>query len=422
MKFRSASHILIRHDEISLKGKNRKDFELRLSKNITRVVFKPVEQVSGRFVIKVNPTEIESIVKKLRQIPGIHSVAPCIVLTEKSFELIKEVGQSWFLSEHADAKVFAIRTKRVDKTFSHRSAEVDAVISDSLRQTKPNLKLQLKNPEVSLKIEIRQKAVFIYSECFPGLSGQPIDGKRRVVCLLSGGIDSPVSVFEIMKRGCSPVLIHFHSMPFTSQAAIDKVIKLARLVTEKSGYPVELHLVPLLDIQKIIRDRCNPRYRILLYRRMMVRIAAEIAQKTNASALVTGESLGQVASQTLTNLATIESAVRIPIFRPLLCHSKHEIVEKAKENGSYELSLLPYDDTCQLFAPPKVATQSSEERILPEEEKLPIFDLLFKAIDNSQKIVLSDRPKKKTKERVNAQLSSQEPIQPISFEPPQLSV
>ncbi len=398
-----STHILIRHHEISLKGRNRPDFERLLVDNIQRIssrlsskankdcVFK-VQQLSGRYLLSLqNKDQVEELIPKIANLGGIAAVSHCQVTNEFNPEEIIKTAVEWFddwIKTSARAESFAVRTRRVKQNFSLPSTEMDKKIGSVIHSKYPHLKVDLKNADLALNIEIRNHHVLVYGSEKSGALGLPMDTSQRVVCLLSGGIDSPVAAFELMARGCSPVFVHFHSQPFTSEAAVEKVKRLAKAVANNSPYPVELWLVPLLEIQKTVRDNCNERYRTVHYRRFMLKIAEELARKRWAKAIVTGEALGQVASQTLTNIAAIENGISIPILRPLISLNKVQIVEKAKKLGTYEISLEPHEDTCVLFAPKKPATQARLEYLKSEEDKLPVYSLVFSALDRAEKILL----------------------------------
>ncbi|MEW6058028.1 MAG: tRNA uracil 4-sulfurtransferase ThiI [Bdellovibrionota bacterium] len=394
-----ATHLLIRHHEIALKGKNRPEFERRLKLSLTRCLNGKgsVVNVSGRFVIELptpvtsgSEAELKKLIRRLARVGGVSAVAPCSIV-EPELEKIQPEAVAWVQNEigaDPNAKTFAIRTRRVNKNFPLNSMQTDAQIGTLIKKLKDTLSVDLKKPDLQLNVEVRHKHALIYSWEQEGVYGLPMDVTQRVVCLLSGGIDSPVASYEVMRRGCAPVFVHFHSKPYTSEASITKVTKLASQLRNYSPYPLELWLVPLLEIQKAVRDACNERHRTVHYRRFMMRIAQEIAVRRGAKALVTGEALGQVASQTLTNMQVIEDGIELPILRPLIALDKSHIVEKAKELGTFETSIEPHEDTCVLFAPQHPATQAKLAAIREEEGLLPCFDLVFAAVDSAEKVLL----------------------------------
>lgn len=390
-----ATHLLIRHQEIALKGKNRPDFEKRLLNNIARCLAGEgrVFNASGRFVVELSPNQLQNplkLIDRLAVLGGVAAVTPCL-MTEPTIENITAQTLEWAkhdLEARPAAKTFAIRARRVDKRFPLTSAQVDFEIGPQVKRLRDDLTVNLKAPDLKIAIEIRDKHSLIYSWEKEGVHGLPMDPTQRVVCLLSGGIDSPVAAYDVMRRGCAPVFVHFHSKPFTSEASVSKVKRLAAVLRNASPMPLELWLVPLLEIQKAVRDACNERYRTIHYRRFMMMIAEEIANRRGAKALVTGDALGQVASQTLTNMQAIEDAVALPVLRPLITLDKHHIVEKARAIGTYEISIEPHDDTCVLFAPQRPATQAKIAILREETESIAVYNLVFSAVDAAEKILL----------------------------------
>lgn len=396
-----ATHLLVRHNDIAIKGKNRPEFERLLMRNLNRVLNSTgnTTVASGRMLV-LKPT-IDTIEKTCR-VSGVTAVAPCLVFEREKITdpaqaelLLKKIANEaleWLqadlaqkLSSNSETS-FAIYARRIDKEFPVSSTDIEKSVASFLVNKIPALKIKLKTQEYLLKIEIRQKHILIYSSETAGVKGLPQDPQQRVVCLLSGGIDSPVAAYEMLKRGCNPVLVHFHSMPFTSQASISKVKRMAEKIRQFSPNPIDLWLVPLLDVQRAVRDQCNERFRTIHYRRFMMRIAQEIAQRTRSMALVTGDALGQVASQTLSNIRGIEDAVELPILRPLIATDKLTIIDKANKLGTYEISLEPHDDTCVLFAPQRPATQTKLFILRDEDQRLPVYSLVFNALDQAEKI------------------------------------
>lgn len=387
-----ASHILIRHQEISLKGKNRPEFERRLRNNLGKCVgdLGIVESASGRFVIRLTKPLSSDLIDRLAQVPGVAAVTPCLLIGTEIDEITTK-SLAWAkhdLEQNPAIKTIAVRSRRVDPKYPMSSAEVDMHVGCRVKALREGLTVNLKKPDLKVSIEMRYKHALIYTWEKAGVRGLPMDVKQRVVCLLSGGIDSPVAAFEVMRRGCTPVFVHFHSKPFTSEASVAKVKRLAAIVRKFSPFPLELWLVPLLPIQKAVRDTCNERYRTIHYRRFMMMAAQEVANRRGAKALVTGEALGQVASQTLTNMHAIEDVVQMPVLRPLITSDKDQIVEKAKLLGTYETSIEPHDDTCVLFAPERPATQAKVEQLREEAAMLPQYELVFNALDNAEKILI----------------------------------
>jgi thiamine biosynthesis protein ThiI len=390
-----ATHLLIRHHEIALKGKNRPEFERRLMRNISRAIGDAgvLHNMSGRFIVEPRPEtrgDLMTMVEQAAAVSGVSAVAPCLV-TEPALEAISERTLEWAQAELEalpDASTFAIRSRRVDKRFPLPSAQLDMKVGSAVKKLRPGMTVRLKEPDLKITIEVRDRHAIIYGWEREGARGLPMDSQQRVVCLLSGGIDSPVAAYELMRRGVTPIFVHFHSKPFTSEASIAKVKRLAGVLRKHSPYPLELWLVPLLDAQKAVRDRCNERLRTVHYRRFMMMIAQEIGARRGAKALATGDALGQVASQTLTNIAAIEDAISVPVLRPLIASDKQQIVSRAREIGTYEISIEPHDDTCILFAPERPSTQARVEALREGEELLPTYKLVFSAADAAEKVLI----------------------------------
>lgn len=375
---------LAHYHEIGLKGKNRKFFEDCLCRNIAAIVGLDRNKIrlsSGRLVInekKVAPKD------KLKFVFGLSSYAPALlVLSEKksiekaALELIKKQK---FAS-------FAVSASRGDKSFPLTSVEINQLIGH-LVQKKTKVKVNLENPELRIWIEIARKEAFVYREKIKGPGGLPVGSQGRILVLLSGGIDSPAAAWLMAKRGSPIDFIHFHSYPFTSRASIDKVKKLVEILSRYT-LASRLFLVSFGEIQKAILKNCSERFRVILYRRVMIRIAEKIAAEKEALALATGESLGQVASQTLKNLRVIEDAVDIPVLRPLIGFDKEEIISLARKIGTFETSILPHDDCCSLFLPKHPATKARLEDVLREEKKLKVKQLIDKAIKNVEIVFLA---------------------------------
>lgn len=389
-----ATHLLVRHQEIALKGRNRPEFERRLRNNLARCLGDDgrVWNASGRFVIDIPKSNrnLSQLIDRLSTIGGVAAITPCF-LTDPNIESITAHTLEWAENDFASmpqAKTFAIRARRVDKRFPLSSAEIDFSVGTLVKKLREGLTVSLKSPDLKISIEVRGKHALIYSWEKEGVCGLPMDPTQRVICLLSGGIDSPVAAYEVMRRGCTPVFVHFHSKPFTSEASVSKVKRLAKVLREVSPLPLELWLVPLLEIQKAVRDNCNERYRTIHYRRFMMLIAQEIANRRGAKALVTGEALGQVASQTLTNMQAVEDAIELPVLRPLVTSDKLQIVTKAQDIGTYSISIEPHDDSCILFAPERPATQARVSILREEQATLPTYSLVFAAADAAEKILL----------------------------------
>ena len=379
-------HIIAHYHEIILKGKNRSRFEERLASNIknkiTAVKISNTTHREGRIIVEfekdLTDQEFLKIKEQLSKIFGITSFLP-METAEPTIESIIKTAEEIFNNAKGS---FAIRTKRSNKKFPHTSEKTNALVGKAI-QDKFGNPVDLSNPENTLFIEILEKKVYLGMNRFKGLGGLPGGISGKVIAMLSGGIDSPVAAWKLAKRGCEVVFVHFHSYPHTSKASINKVKELAKIISEYQGKS-KIYLVPFAEVQREVVMKTIPKYRVLLYRRLMVKIADAIAKKEKALALVTGESVGQVASQTLPNLQVTEDTASLPIFRPLIGEDKEDIINLAKQINTYETSIIPHDDCCTLFIPKNPATGANLEIVKKEEEKLDVKNLIKTAIKNSE--------------------------------------
>ena len=365
---------VVHYHEIALKGRNRPMFLRQLQKNICRatgLAQKNVKIVSGRLIVQDANSESNANLRiGLSHVFGISSFSPA-VLVEEEYEKIEEMVISLGRSSKFDT--FAIAATRGDKQFAMTSHDLEVKFGDIVRTTL-NKKVDLNHPDITFYVEVFPGGALVYTEKIAGAGGMPVGTQPPVAVLLSGGIDSPVAAYRLMKRGAPVMGVHFHSYPFTSRASIDKVKELAQILAKFGGVR-KLYMVPLGDAQKEIVRSTGEKYRVLLYRRLMMRIAQVLAHREGAQALVTGESLGQVASQTLENMSVVEAASTMPIFRPLIGYDKEEIIADAKKIGTFDVSILPDTDCCTLFMPKNPATRARIADVEREEAKLDIPQL-----------------------------------------------
>ena len=346
---------LLKLGEVVLKGQNRQSFEDKLLANVRRRV-----KNCGSFqcslrqsTIYVEPQgedcDMEAAWDACRQVFGIAAVAravPC----EKTVDAIVEAARTYLADAFAVAKSFKVESKRADKMFPMNSIQLSQAVGGDLAELFPHVAVDVHNPDLTVFVEIREKYAYVHTPSVPGAGGLPIGMGGRAVSLLSGGIDSPVSSWMMARRGVELEMVHFVSPPYTSQQAQDKVLELARLLTAWTGRLL-VHIVPFTEIQEEIRRNCPEEYFTLIMRRFMMRIAEAIARKANAGALVTGESLGQVASQTMLALGVTEDVTSLPVLRPLIGMDKVEIIRMSREIGVFDTSILPYEDCCTVFTP-----------------------------------------------------------------------
>jgi len=365
--------LLIHYNEVGLKGKNRGFFEQKLKENIQQALadldYMGIRRLAGRFLLllKEGTPPVPRIIDRLRKVFGIAYLAPAWLL-ELDIDLIAEA--IWQILRQREFNSFKIETKRARKDFPLNSIEINRRIGEYLVK-RSGWKVNLNQPDLTCHLEIVDKYGLIYLEKVRGPGGLPVSTGGKVVVLLSGGLDSPVAAYRMMKRGCRVVFVHFHSYPFTDQGSQEKVKRIVELLSTYQ-YHSPLYLVPLADIQQRIVATAPASLRIILYRRYMLRIAQEIAQREKALALVTGDSLGQVASQTLQNISVISEAVSMPILRPLIGDDKDFIINCAKEIGTYETSILPHQDCCSLFLPKNPETRADLTQVKEIEEGLEL--------------------------------------------------
>lgn len=371
--------------EIFLKGKNRGSFEHKLIEQIKFSLkdFKNVSvyKDSGKvYVETANEEDMDKIVERVRRVFGISNLSPSIK-TSKEPEVIIEKTKDLFryLLSKQNIQTFKIKTKRSDKNFPIKSMDFSALVGGEILEEFGQVRVDVHNPDVEIYIDIK-KACYISSERIKTLGGLPIGSNGRALLLLSGGIDSPVAGYMIAKRGVEINALYFHTYPFTSERANEKVIKLKEKLEEYCG-KITLYAINILEIHKAIREFCREEETTILARRFMMRIAEKIALENNMQMLITGESLGQVASQTMKSMAVIENAIEMPILKPLVGLDKTEIIEIAREIGTYDTSILPYDDCCSVFAPKHPLINPKLDSILRSESRLKVEDLIDKVLE-----------------------------------------
>ena len=379
--------LLIKNGEIALKGLNRSTFEDILVKNIRRRLLATV----GRFTFTKSQstiiaeaydedTDFEAAVETLRKIFGIAAFSRAVVC-EKDFNEMKRVALDYLGDELRSVKTFKVNAKRSDKKFPMTSPEICREVGAHLLRSIPSLKVDVHNPDITVTVEVRDKNVFIHGNQIKGAGGMPVGSAGRVALLVSGGIDSPVAGWMISKRGLQLDAIHFAAPPYTSKRAEMKVRDLVSIVAKYSGR-INFAVVNFTEIQEAIKEHCPEELFTIIMRRMMMKIAARLAQRDDCGALVTGESLGQVASQTLGALACTDAAVSMPVFRPCIGMDKEEIIKISRAIGAFETSILPYEDCCTVFTPKHPRTRPTLKLIEEAEGAFDFSDMLERAIAN----------------------------------------
>ena len=389
--------VLIRYDEIGLKGRNRKFFEKCLLRNIKRVLSGTDDidyrSPRGRIFLDIPSSFAPECTARLKTVPGIASFSIGISMAP-DFDAISVLGIQWIeprLESSGNSLKFCVKTRRSAKSFPKTSPEVNFEVGSRIMKqlSSRGLTVNIKEAEYVLEIEIGSSETVVFDNREPGLRGLPVGSSGNVLCLLSGGIDSPVSAFMMACRGCRVHFVFFDNQPFLGRGGYDKVLSLAKKINHFQARGI-LFVVPFQDIQGAIRDRCNEENRVVLYRRMMYRIAGEIAGRYHFLALVTGESLGQVASQTLENLAAVSCVTSLSVFQPLIGMNKESIISRAKEIGTYEVSIVPQPDCCSVFMPKNPVTRSKIPFLERDEEKIPWKELCDDALAKMEIIKVDD--------------------------------
>jgi len=375
----------VRFGEIFLKGLNRPTFMRMLVSRVRDAVREVQGHVwlSDSRVYVSDMTDMDEAIRRVTKVFGVHSVCRAIEMEKDSFEAICDQAVE-LLKDHEGS--FKVNARRSDKRYFMDSPAINMEMGGYILERLPKLHVEIKNPDVVLSVEIRDKA-YLYTHPIMAVGGMPVGSNGKAMLLLSGGIDSPVAGWMIAKRGVTMSAVHFNSPPYTSERAKEKVLDLARILSE-SLCGIRVHVVPFTDIQMQIHEKCHEDYTTIIMRRYMMRIANEIAKKEHAQALVTGESIGQVASQTMHALSCTDEIAEVPVFRPLIGFDKSEIIDIAKKIGTYETSNLPYEDCCTVFTPRHPATKPKMDIILDGESKLDTEALIKAALENTEVIQL----------------------------------
>ncbi|NLM96151.1 MAG: tRNA 4-thiouridine(8) synthase ThiI [Halanaerobiaceae bacterium] len=387
--------ILVRYGEISLKGSNRSYFVKSLIENINKALrgmgkYK-IENSFGRLYLYIDD-EPDLYLEKLKLIPGIVSLSP-VAITGLDFDKIKALALEVFKYAVRNYPTsFKVQCSRPNKAFPLKSPEINMELGAYLLKEintvyNDKLSVDVHSPEHLLNVEIRNDKALVYTETVYGVGGLPVGTSGKGLLLLSGGIDSPVAGWLAMKRGMTLDALYFHSFPYTSDRAKEKVLDLAKILSGYGG-SINLFISHFTDIQMEIMKVCPPKYTVIIMRRMMMRIASRIARKNKTLALVTGENIGQVASQTLESIHVINEVTNLPVLRPLITMDKNEIIQIARQIGTYETSILPYEDCCTIFVPRHPVTRPTLEEACKAEEKLDVEKLITESMEKSETIVI----------------------------------
>lgn len=386
---------LIKYAEIGIKGKNRYMFEDALIRQM-EYVLKDVEgtfrvtKEQGRIYVQTEGAfDYDETVDALKRVFGIALICPVVIKEDQGYEQLAQDVVEYVEHVYPDKnKTFKMHVRRAKKTYPGTSMELNAKLGEKILETYPQMKVDVHQPEIMITVEIREK-IYIYSESIPGPGGMPIGTNGKAMLLLSGGIDSPVAGYMIAKRGVKIDAVYFHAPPYTSERAKQKVVDLAKLVARYSG-PIQLHIVNFTDIQLYIYDKCPHEELTIIMRRYMMKIAEAIGKRTGCLGLITGESIGQVASQTVQSLAATNEVCTMPVFRPVIGFDKQEIVDIALKINTYETSIQPFEDCCTIFVAKHPVTKPNLKIIKKSEMNLAekIEEMMKTAVDTAEVITI----------------------------------
>lgn len=377
------TEIMVRYGELSTKGKNRKDFINRLASNVEKVLHDfPNLKIStrhDRMHIILNGTPFEEVDERLKVVFGIQTYSP-VIKTQKNLEDIEKTALELMQSTYKDGMTFKVNTRRSDHKFEYDTNQLNSMVGDYLFEHMDNLKVEMKHPDLVLRLEIRQDGAYISNQLLHGAGGMPVGTAGKAMMMLSGGIDSPVASYLAMKRGVDIEMVHFFSPPYTSEKALAKAKELTSILAKYSG-KINFIQVPFAEIQETIKEKLPEGYLMTVQRRFMLRLADMIREKRHGLAIFNGESVGQVASQTLESMAAINDVTTTPVIRPVATMDKNEIIAKAEEIGTFDLSIQPYEDCCTIFAPPRPKTKPRIDKAREYESRLDVDGLLERAMN-----------------------------------------
>lgn len=390
------NELLIRYGEISLKGRNRKEFVRKLRMNVKEALFdlKTITLKSERdrmFLFADDQQEMKEAIVRLPHVFGIQSFSP-VAKCEATVEAINTLAVDVVSSGQTEGKTFKVEVRRTDKSFPMETNELQQVVGSHVLKAISGLRVQMKKPDILLRVEIRKEGAFLTADIYEGAGGMPVGSNGHSLLMLSGGIDSPVAGYLMMKRGVSIEAIHFASPPFTSELSKEKVMDLAEKLST-FGAAVKLHVIPFTEIQQEIGKQIPENVTMTTTRRMMLRIADKVRAEQGALAIVTGESLGQVASQTLESLTAINSVTATPILRPLISTDKLDIIAIAQRIGTYDISIRPYEDCCTIFTPSSPKTKPKLEKVAYYESFTDFETMIESAVANRTTYTIPLEPK-----------------------------
>ena len=380
------TEIMVRYGELSTKGKNRKDFIGRLAGNVTKVLreFPQVEihPRHDRMHIVLNDAPFEEVDQRLKKVFGIQTYSPTIKV-EKTLAEIEKTALALMKETFKKGMTFKVNTKRSDHQFLYDTNELNKMVGDYLFSHMDDLKVEMKHPDIVLRIEVRKDAVYISNQLLRGAGGMPVGTGGRAVMMLSGGIDSPVASYLALKRGVDIDMVHFYSPPYTTEKALNKAKELTGILANYAG-KINFIAVPFAEIQETIKEKIPEGYLMTVQRRFMLQLADKIRAKRRGLAIFNGESVGQVASQTLESMAAINDVTTTPVIRPVATMDKTEIINLAEKIGTFDLSIQPFEDCCTIFAPPRPKTKPKIEKAREFENRLDVDGLIERALAGIQ--------------------------------------
>ncbi len=383
--------LIVKYGEVMLKGNNRPQFVKALIRNIKAALQGTGDYRirKGQSMLYIEPNgdfDLDKAVERLREVFGV-LVFHRALEVEKDLDAIQKQAAKYFAEQLNDSRSFKLETRRTDKHFPHRSQEVKNIVGRHIGESFPHLEVDVHNPDVTLYINIRKEWAYMYIDKERGPGGLPVGTGGKAVTLLSGGIDSPLAAWLIARRGVALDAVHFHSYPYTSERSKKKVISLAQQLARYTG-KMTLYIFPFTEIQEAIADYCPQDQLTIIMRRMMMKAASRIATRTSSQALVTGESIGQVASQTMESLTVTNAAVDLPVFRPLIGMDKEEIIDFTRQIGTYNISIQPYTDCCTIFVPRHPQTKPRLDKIKESENQVDFNSLIDKGMEHIEEIVI----------------------------------
>ena len=379
------TRILIRYGELSTKGRNKKMFTQKLASNIKKALvdFPQVKVIPDYdfMYLDLHEAPEEAVIEKVKPIFGIQSISPVYII-EKDMEVAKKVVLDLLSQEDLEGKTFKIMTKRSDHTFEMDTNQINLFLGDAVLEAFPNIKVQLKQPDITVRIDVRREHLMVSLKTIQGAGGLPVGSSGRAMLMLSGGIDSPVAGYLAMKRGMEIQCVHFASPPYTSPQALEKTKLLAAKIARFGG-SIQFLTVPFSRIQEEIKKKVPEAYLMTIMRRFMLRITDQLRENARALAIANGESVGQVASQTLDSMVAINDVTNTPIIRPVATMDKLDIIKVAEEIDTFELSIQPFEDCCTVFAPPSPKTKPKLEKARQYEQRLDVEGLIKEAVEGT---------------------------------------